>query len=248
MKKFSLVALVALVAVMLTAGTSSARAGTLTAYFNGTYTSVNINTSFLPAGTTSDGTAQNWTGVRQDTPGVGGADATIPMNFPVVCVDLSQSIYLGATTSFFNVAPMLNSTTMVASGYPSVTFDATRTKNMEKLWGAFYSQADTANGAAAFQLAAWDIAFDNTLDLTYQAGDQLWVDPSNTQAGVTSLAESWLTQIKNDTSNALHLTPLSLLQDPSTQDLITPSPVPEPASLSVLALGGLGLMIRRKRR
>jgi len=248
MKKFSRSALAALATVTLAMGTTAANAGTLTAYFTGTTQSVNINTTFLPTGTTSANTAQNWAGARTDAPGVGGADATIPTHFPVMCVDLSQPLYLSATNSFGSVVPLLNSTTAVANGYPAVTFDATRTANMQKLWGTDYSQTTTANGTAAFQLAAWVIAYDNVLDVNFQTGDQLWVAANNTQTGVTSLAETWLTQIKNDTTNSLHQTGLSLLRDASTQDLITPSPVPEPASLSVLALGGLGLMIRRKRR
>ncbi len=103
-----------------------------------------------------------------------------------------------------------------------------------------------AQTAAAFQLAAWEIANEGKggLDLSNGAF-QLTYAASGTQA----LAQGWLNKISGGTwALDNHVT---ILQAPGTQDLLTdlPAPVPVPAAGILLMAGLAGLAgVKRARR
>ena len=92
---------------------------------------------------------------------------------------------------------------------------------------------------ALFGLAQCEISFDMTL----APGDNLWVDGGQFRAVITDAAEAMLTGIR--TGSATTQQQLLILTGVGVQDLVTP--VPEPASLLILGLGGVAALVRRRR-
>lgn len=102
-----------------------------------------------------------------------------------------------------------------------------------------------AQSAAAFQLAAWEIANENGGNLSLKSGAfQLKASAKGTDA----LAQAWLDMIAKGTWKKNNQ--VMILQAPGTQDLLTdlPAEVPVPAAgvLLVGALGGLAAVRRRR--
>jgi hypothetical protein len=235
----------------------SAQAGMVTANFadpEGIDT-INFDNSF---GFTSGPDAAIVNATRTDTPGP-GVDTLLPTDFRAFCTELGQDIQVTAVSTFANVIPLSdNPTTDPGLLTGPVTFDPVRAANVEKLFGSFYPNATDTTQNDAFQLALWEIAFDNDLSLVQDVSDpndRLWVDPSQLSTPVNSLAQSYLTAIKNDDAgpNSLPLANVVLLTDPIVQDQLALIPgtvsggVPEPTTLSLLIPAGL-MMLRGRRR
>lgn len=169
----------------------------------------------------------------------GGTDTIVDHEYKAYCVELAESIGSG-NQHHNNVTTLLGSTT--TSG---VLFDAVRTRNLQLLWGnAFSLIGSDAKKSAAFQLAQWEITFDDDLSLSkYGATHKLYVKDDQYQSGITNVARDWLEQIRNN--NWTQQKGLVLLSGHGIQDLVTT--VPEPTTIGVLAVGGLALL-RRKRK
>lgn len=166
----------------------------------------------------------------------GGTDTMVPTSFTFYCAELGETIGSGAN-DWPDVLPLLGSTTT-----GGVTFDAARTSNLGKLWAnAFGSIGSDASLSAAFQLAQWEIVFDDDVTLGSETGD-VFVTAGQYQGGITDVAESWLTNIRDNEWN--DQVSLVLLTGPGIQDQITMAP--EPATMGVLALG-LGAIVARRR-
>jgi hypothetical protein len=103
-----------------------------------------------------------------------------------------------------------------------------------------------AQHSAAFQLAIWDILFDNDGNLsTYGGAGQFGVSGGN--AATIALAQSWLNTLGSDSAS------FSLYQLTSSahQDFITPTVpglVPEPSALPLLGAGLAAMMLAMRRR
>jgi len=236
---------------------AQARAGTVTAYFddpNG-IDMVYFDSSFA-TGQTGGASSAIVNATRQDSPGP-GVDTLLPTNFRVFCVEVGQDIFVPQTSTFADVVLLSSHPTTNPGPYTGpVVFDATRTANIEKLFGSFYPNATDSSASDAFQLALWELAFDDDLSLTQNPSDpndRMWVDPSNDpNPSVTAAAQGFLNAIAADTNNLLPEAELALLTDPTIQDQLALIPVnpgnnvPEPASLALIAPAGL-MMLRRRR-
>lgn len=158
-----------------------------------------------------------------------------PYAFNTYCVELGQTINGGGQTHP-NVTPLLGSVTNTGGITGPVLFDATRTDQLERLWGSFFPWIGNSQlNSSAFQLAQWEITFDNDLSLTsgvFQSGD-----------AVAGLAQALLNDVATGAANINQK--LLLLSGPDIQDQVTP--VPEPGTMLALGLGATAFLRRRKR-
>lgn len=197
----------------------------------------NANVNSIWTGATAFGTTQ-FQGVR-----TGGSDTFVPNNFNAYCVEIGETLGQGGNYHP-NVVNLLGASTNAGGTTGPILFDAVRTANLQTLWGSYFSTIGVdPNQSAAFQLAQWEIAFDDDLTLVQGIGSRFWVDGGQFQGGITDAAETMLTGIR--TGSATSQQQLVLLTGAGVQDLVTP--VPEPASLLILAFGGVAAMARRRR-
>ncbi|MNM30364.1 PEP-CTERM motif protein [compost metagenome] len=134
-----------------------------------------------------------------------------------------------------------------ANSYSSGTFAAS--DSIKRLYEGYYSSSvanasSNANGAAAFQLALWELNNDNTNlltgDLRFKSLSNAVVSEANTMLGVAT-GNGAIQNLYNYTS----LTSVN----PASQTMLSVSPVPEAQTWAMLAagLGLLGFMARRRK-
>ena len=216
---------------------TGAYAGDISANYTYGLGVTNANVNSIWTGATAFGTTQ-FQGVR-----TGGSDTFVPNNFNAYCVEIGETLGQGGNYHP-NVYNLLGSTTNTGGTTGPIFFDAVRTANLQTLWGSYFSTIGVdPNQSAAFQLAQWEIAFDDDLTLVQGNGSRFWVDGGQFQGGITDAAETMLTGIRNGSVTTQQQ--LVLLTGAGIQDLVTP--VPEPASLLALAFGGVAAIARRRR-
>jgi len=246
----------ALLALSVMMPVSAVKAGTITASYSALGGTNFEHVSMIYAGNSySFATSKDFGTRSDDGPAGPGVDTLVTHHFVAYCVEIDQNLYIGQSNFHADVLPLLGSTTQLggAPGSGPVVFDATRTLMMERLWGGFELMAVDKHTAAAFQLAVWEIAFDD--DQTLANNGSLLHAPAvdlGDALSAASIAEGWLSQVR-DLNIMLDTPSLLLLTDPFVQDLIAVAPapnIPEPSSLVLALLGApaLAAFIRRRRR
>ncbi|MEM1388951.1 MAG: hypothetical protein AAGG54_15185 [Pseudomonadota bacterium] len=146
-------------------------------------------------------------------------------DFSAFCVDLFQNMVSGKD---YTEMPGLFSSAIV--------------DELDRLFTSVYAMVDTATEAAAFQVAIWEIITDFNAGYDLDSGDF----SMSKDAAVEGLANTFLAGL--DTAETGGYT-LSFYQSDDSQNLVTATPVPLPASALALlaALGGLFGLRRRAR-
>jgi hypothetical protein len=107
--------------------------------------------------------------------------------------------------------------------------------DIEKLWAAYFPAATlSGQDAAALQVAIWeDVALNvGTYTLTFSGNNPVTIE-----------AASMLANLPNLTVQA----DLVGLVSPTGQNYVVPAPAPEPTTLALASLGGLGVLLLRRR-
>lgn len=229
MKRFAL----ALAAAVLVWGTAPVQAGVVVAKFIKTSPGqlVAYSLNGAPQQTTGGGVF-NW----ETQPGS-------PVNlgdFATFCIELTQLIATGDIVSF-SIASV-QSAPIPGSGMGTAKADLIR-----ELWGRFHASIfthfDPGTAANAFQIAIWEIIYENTGVLNVNNGD-FQVAGFTVGGPAALLAQNWLNQL-DGTGPFEHR--LVALTNPYKQDQITI--IPEPATIVIWGLmGTIGICWWRRRK
>lgn len=158
----------------------------------------------------------------------GGSAAGVPAHFSTFCIELDETVKSG-TNYTYNLGNLLTGPTSVSGGMGS-----SKANLLAELYGRFLSgltQSDS-NYAAAFQIAIWEIVTDSNRNLS--SGNFR----VKNQGSYYTQAQTMLSAL-NGSGPKLNL---QALMQTCVQDQVY---VPEPASLTRIALGVLSQMRRR---
>lgn len=116
--------------------------------------------------------------------------------------------------------------------------------NLKALYGQYYSQIQgDSQKTAAFGLAVWELVWEDSgvWDITNGSG----FSSPDVSESVSALVNSWLGNLDISYAAGVELVQLTP-ENSDKQSLVTV--VPEPASLFIMAAGGMGLLMSRKRK
>lgn len=156
--------------------------------------------------------------------------------FRSFCADFFQDVALGENYTF---------TPVPFADLPDVAGNATKISKIQELYDRYYPVATDAENGAAFQLALWEILYDpNTTDLS--SGNFTAIGPGTPSS--IGVAQSWLNTIGDSSiPDPTQRYTLTGLLSRTGQDQIVPTePVPGPAGVVLLAIGAVGLVVRRR--
>lgn len=160
-------------------------------------------------------------------------------NLRTFCIDIIQKVSIGDVVSF-NVDVLPN------APKPGPGMGSARADLIAELYGRHYADTTTADGAASFQVALWEITSEtqtdpNTGNLVLNLSTGLF-QAVTASAWVTN-AQNWLNELNGQGPKRSDL--IALTSD-TKQDYVTLAP--EPSSLLLFALGATGVVVTRLRR
>jgi hypothetical protein len=221
-------------------GTAMADLGTITVKYNGmTYGEADyaygggLNNSY------------GYSGLLSFTPlsGTGMGNNWLSTNpLYAFCIELPQSISGGGTYTY-SVLDLADAPlpAVPASGVP---MGSAKADYIRELWAEHYADVVNNVTAAAFQLAIWEIVYENsgTWDVTAWDGTQDSFKVTGYLSGVDTLANSWLAGVADVGGSMANLYALS---SNSYQDIIVEVPVPAAFILGMLGLSAAGIKLRK---
>jgi hypothetical protein len=164
---------------------------------------------------------------------------------PFWCIDLLDHVpYPPWVLPDYSAAPFQS---------PPLTFTSAEVSNLETLFSNQYSGTlfTSTDNAAAFQLAIWDILFDNDGNLSTYGASGFGVVSGSIAPGVVTLAQGWITAAETGPQNPYPLIQLTNSSVPPYQNFTYPGPqgeVPEPAGLALFGAGFIAMMFVTRRR
>jgi len=209
----------------LCAPLAHAAAVNLSGYTYGPAKSVNVNID-LP-GTSYDrsygGGAGEFTGT------LNGA------SFQTYCLDLYEFFHFGTTYNDYHLT----------------TIDAGRAQDIGRLVTKYRGDVDTAKESAAFQVALWELTYENSGSYDLFAGS---FKETAFNDGVRALAQNWLADLGTFSNvKVFKLESLGYYNGKNQwvaghQDFLVTTPVPEPSTtvLMIAGLVGIGFIVTRR--
>ncbi|MBL8875364.1 MAG: hypothetical protein JNM86_06165 [Phycisphaerae bacterium] len=229
---FSRIALSSLVVAALA---GSASAAYVDATFNGVAPGVWVNVSdtanSLSFGTQAGGF--NWTRT-----GGTATDPYVSGSFVTFCIDLKKHVGAGNNYSFSQTSlDMAPTPSGNGVNYP---MGATKADLLGRLWGAHRSSLVGDVMFGAFQLAIWEIVFENSNTLSVSNGNFTATGDPGDPTSAISTANAWLSAVAGEPAyGGLYALTGG---EGGPQDQL----VPTPGCLALAGFGGLALFRRRR--
>ena len=168
------------------------------------------------------------------TVGAGGFSTKLNggATFVSFCIDLYQTLSFGA--------PIAGYTQVDGSLYPFTNLNADA--DLSRLFTAYGAVATASStNSAAFQTAVWEIAYETALvPYNLATGNAQFTG----DAAALAQASAWLGAL-----GTLDKVTITALANPTRQDVLFSTPVPEPGTYALLAAGlaALGFTSRKRR-
>jgi hypothetical protein len=224
----------ALLAGLATFGVGSVAKADVLTTFTGTAPASTSNTTAF--GTTVNGMPVGAFNFANST----SSDPRIGSSFKSFCADYFQPVIASNTYNYSVVS---------AGDLPDIGGDATKLGRVQELFNRFYNTAVAGNAdtGGAFQLALWELLYDGAGTTGLTTGNFTATGGAN-----VTIANNWLSTIDdpNAASPTDNLTLVGLF-NATAQDQLTavPSqvnPIPAPAGVVLVAIGGLVMAARRR--
>ena len=151
-------------------------------------------------------------------------------SFTSYCIDLAETISFG--TLYTNYTP-------VGSGHAFANSDAF--VDLGRLFAVAGSVLDSAH-EAAFQIAAWEIAYETGATYGLDSGVARFAGGSAANAAL-GIASTWLTAVAGASGGVA----VEVLDRRGSQDVIY-APVPEPSTVALMLAGFVGMATVARRR
>jgi len=226
---------IALSSVVVAGLASAASAAYVNATFTGVTPGVNVNISDT-ANSISMGTQAG--GFNFTRTGGTATDPYLTGSYVTFCIDLVK--HVTASNNYAWNQTSLDMAPTPTGGGVNYPMGATKADLLGRLWGAHRSGLSTNVEFGAFQLAVWEIVFENSLVLDVLNGNFTVSGGDADSASARTLANTWLSTVGSKPAYG-GVYALTGGQD-GPQDQL----VPNPGSLALCGLGGLVLARRRR--